>query len=181
MTELIISIISIVISCIAVGILFLKLRIDRPIIEFQYDIMCNDDRSKEWIRIYVFNTGRRPVFIKSIGIFDWTLGHFISGENKSVDKLLDEAEMLFVDEPIKSTQQWRVGKLFALDHTGRRWVTSKKQMQFIFESSHYDGRDEAKISKMKKEWDKKKKRAQKEYYKTIKKLNKKPKPPSMFS
>jgi len=137
--ELFIPIISILISAITLTILFSKYRTDRPRLEFSYDIMCNDDRSKEWVRIYLINTGRRPLFIKSVGIFDWSMGMYISGENKKVEKILNEAEMFYVDEPIKGNDQWKIGRLFAIDHTGKRWETTKKQMWFLYDSSHYDG------------------------------------------
>ncbi|HDZ85738.1 MAG TPA: hypothetical protein ENH35_04315 [Candidatus Moranbacteria bacterium] len=175
MLELSLASISIIISVFTLTIIFTQFRIDRPRLEFSYDIMCNSDRSKEWIRIYLINTGRRPLFIKSVGFFYWSLGMYVSGENKDVEKIINEAEMLYVDEPIKSEDQWEIGRIFAIDHTGKRWVTTKKQMRFLYDSAHYDGVKKEYSEKLKKDLDKMKKKSHKEYIKTINKIGRKPK------
>ena len=175
MSEIIFSSFSLTISVFTLILLYSKFRIDKPRLEFGYDIMCNNDRSEEWIRIYIINTGRRPVLIKSVGYFDWSLGLYISGEHKSVEKILNEADMFYVDEHIKKENQWQIGRFFAIDHTGKRWTTSKKQMHFLYDSSHYDGVKESYSNKLKRSLDKKKNKSIKEYSKTIKKIGRQPK------
>jgi len=175
MLEFSLASISIIISVFTLTILLLKYLLDRPKIEFSYSIMCNSDHSKEWIRIYIMNTGRRPTFIKSVGFFYWDMGFYCSGENSEVEKVINEAEMFYVDEQIPQESQWRIGRIFAIDHTGKYWVTTKKQMRFLYDSAHYDGVIKKYSEKSRKKFNKAKRKSHKEYAKTIKKIGRKPK------
>jgi hypothetical protein len=137
--------------------------------------MCNNDHSKEWVRVYLINSGRRSILIKSVGIYDWSMGMYVSGENKSVERILNEAEMIYVDEPIHFRDQWRIGRFFAIDHTGKRWVSTKKQMWFLYDIAHYDGLKKEFSEKLEKNTKKMKRKSYKEYRKTITKIGRKPK------
>ncbi len=67
MTSLIISILGTLIALASFCIVLYNHKKDKPKIEIYYDIMCNSDSSKDWIRVFFINIGRRATCIKSIG------------------------------------------------------------------------------------------------------------------
>ena len=64
--------------------------------------------------------GIRPIYIKSVGYFDWSTGARITSENKFVNKLLNKAEIFYVDEHINRNRNWTVKYFSAIDHTGKK-------------------------------------------------------------
>ncbi|MGX9419170.1 hypothetical protein ACWU4D_17675 [Vibrio sp. WJH972] len=126
-----ISIFSVVISITALILAYLKFSNDNPKIEFSCEI------GEKSVRITLFNTGRRPVFIKSVGVFEWPKGTHFFGANKSVDKLLNEAESFTVEEPYTLVTIWKIKHFVAVDHNNRIWISSMKQMRNLYEIAHF--------------------------------------------
>jgi hypothetical protein len=126
-----VSIVSAVISITAFILGYLKFSNDNPKIEFSCDI------GEKAVRVTLFNTGRRPVFIKSVGVFEWPEGTHYFGANKSVDKLINEAESITVEEPYNLGTIWKIKHFIAVDHNNRKWISSIKQMSNLYEIAHF--------------------------------------------
>jgi hypothetical protein len=168
-----ILIISAVISITALILAYQKYSNDNPKIEFSCEI------GNEAVRVTLFNTGRRPVFIKSVGVFEWTEGTHYFGANKSVDKLINEAESITVEEPYNLGSIWKIKHFVAVDHNNRKWLSSKQQMKNLYEIAHFKpiegtdyfttGGDPKKAMKVSKMRDKNKEQSIKQYRKFAKK------------
>jgi len=136
MTSLIISIIGTFIAIASFYIVFFNHKKDKPKIEIYYDIMCNTDSSKEWIRVFFINIGRRATCIKSIGYFDWTLGTYLSKGGDEYEQILKEGEFGSYDIELPKKQQWTIKTIFVSDYFGNTWEVSKKRMKFLHQSAH---------------------------------------------
>jgi len=145
MTSIIISIISTLIALLSFYVVFVNYRKDKPKLEIYYDIMCSTDRTKEWIRVFFINTGRRATCLKSIGYFDWTLGTYLSKGGDKYEKILKEGEFGSYDIEISSNDQWRIKTIFVSDYFNNTWEVSKKRMKFLHDSAHNYKRDYSKI------------------------------------
>jgi len=125
------SIFSVVISITALVLAYLKFSHDNPKIEFSCEI------GRDSVRITLFNTGRRPIFIKSVGVYEWTEGTHFFGANKFVDKLINEAESISVEEPYNLGSVWKIKYFVAVDHNNKKWLSSKTQMENLYEIAHF--------------------------------------------
>lgn len=167
------SIVSVVISITALILADLKFGNDNPKIEFSCEI------GAKAVRITLFNTGRRPVFIKSIGVFEWPEGTYYFGANKSVDRLINEAESITVEEPYTIETIWKIKYFVAVDHNNKKWISSMEQMRNLYEIAHFkpidgtdhltSGGDPKKAIKASKKREKNKEKSIKQYRKFAKK------------
>jgi len=165
-----ISVIGILISITALILAYLRFSNDNPNLEFSCEV------HEQSVRITIFNTGRRPIFIKAIGVYEWTDGTHHFRENERVDTLLNEAEHLTVNEPYNLTDLWKIKKFVALDYNNKIWSSTKKQLKQLYEIAHTvrDGYilaeyNPKKISKDKKRRKNKIEKSIKEYKKFTKK------------
>lgn len=136
MISILFSIIGTTIALISFYISFFNFRKDKPILKLYYDIMCNTDRSKECIRLFYVNVGRRPTCIKSIGYFDWTLGSYLSKGGDKYEVILKEGEFGFYDIEMDSRYHWTIKTLYVEDYFGNKWELSEKKMAFLYRSAH---------------------------------------------
>jgi|GEM_PF-4877566 len=147
MTSLIISIIGTLIAIASIYIVIINHKKDKPKIEIYYDIMCNTDRSKEWVRVFYINIGRRATCIKSIGYFDWTLGSFLSKGGDKYEQILKEGEFGSYNIELPSNENWRIKTIFVSDYFGNTWEVSEKRMKFFYQSAHNYKGDYSKLGK----------------------------------
>lgn len=168
-----VSIVSVVISITALILAYLKFSHDNPRIEFSCEL------GEKSVRVTLFNTGRRPVFIKSVGVFEWSEGTHYFGANKSVDKLINEAESITVEEPYNLATIWKIKHFVAVDHNNRKWTSSMRQMKNLYEIAHFkpiegtdyltSGGDPKKAVKARKNRERNKEKSIKQYRKFAKK------------
>lgn len=151
MVTLIISLIGITLAIASFAISVHNFRKDRPKIKFSYDIMCNNDRSKQWIRIFYINVRRRPTLIKSIGYYDWTLGCYLSKGGDKFENVLKEGDFGTYDIEIFDKDQWRIKTFYVEDHFNNRWELKESQMWFLHSSAHKSDSNLPKIAKSFKE------------------------------
>lgn len=136
MLTIIISIIGATIAIASFAISIYNFRKDKPKIKFNYDIMSNNDRSKQWIRIFYINIGRRPTCIKSIGYYDWTLGGYLSKGGDTFENVLKEGDFGIYDIEIIEKDHWKIKTFFIEDHFNNRWELKESQMWFLHETAH---------------------------------------------
>lgn len=98
--------------------------------------MCNDDRSKQWVRIFYINIGRRPTLIKSIGYYDWTLGSYLSKGGDKFENVLKEGDFGTYDIEISDKDQWQIKTFYIEDHFNNRWELKESQMWFLHSLAH---------------------------------------------
>jgi hypothetical protein len=167
-------ILSITISIAAFIIVLLKYKKDSVFLNFSYEIMKNGDSDENlFVRIHLFNTGHRPIYIKSVGYCEWSTGSYMLRGNMEVNQILNEAESTFVDEEfgvsLKSLAD--VKTFFAIDHKGKRWEIPQKEMYGFYEMSHYTGEPHAHVLKKINCKDEEKSKSKIEYHKMISKFN----------
>ncbi len=136
MLTIIISLIGITIAILSFFISIHNFRRDRPIIKFSYDITSNSDRSKQWIRIFYVNIGRRPTLIKSIGYYDWTLGSYLSKGGDKFEEVLKEGDFGIYDIEISEADHWQIKTFFIEDHFKNRWELTESEMWFLHHTAH---------------------------------------------
>ena len=147
MTSLIISILGTLIALASFCIVLYNHKKDKPKIEIYYDIMCNSDSSKDWIRVFFINIGRRATCIKSIGYYDWTLGSYLSKGGDKYEQILKEGEFGSYDIEISKQEQWTIKSIFVSDYFGNTWEVSEKRMRFLHQSAHNYKCDYSKLGK----------------------------------
>lgn len=101
-----------------------------------YDMMYNSDCSKQWIRVFYINIGRRPTCVKSIGYYDWTLGSYLSRGGDDYEQKLEEGDFGHYDIEISDSEKWKIKTIFISDYFGNTWTIPKKRMIFLYESAH---------------------------------------------
>lgn len=136
MITLIVSLIGITLAIASFSISVYNFRKDKPKIKFNYDILCNDDRSKQWIRIFYINIGRRPTVIKSIGYYDWTLGCYTSVGGVRFENTLKEGDFGTYDIEILYKDHWRIKTFYINDHFNNRWELKESEMGFLHSIAH---------------------------------------------
>lgn len=98
--------------------------------------MSHNDKGGFFIRLYIFNCGRRPVFIRRVGERNWITGQLTFKGGGDVNQLVPEATMITIDHEILTHELWKLKDLVVIDHNDKKWFVPEKQMHMVYDMSH---------------------------------------------
>ncbi|MEC5157453.1 hypothetical protein [Chryseobacterium sp. MP_3.2] len=138
----------------------------------QGDIVLQENKGA-FLKITIFNIGKRPVFIKYCGLEFWDSLNAIISDNKQINKTLNEADSVEIFEQVNFDEIHKIKNAFIVDHRNKYWRID--YMDFIYDVSHYDKTPTKLYRRNKKIQDVKLYFRKRKYRKTIIKLGRIPK------